>query len=78
MTSQIAGNAGRGVILVVDDEPDILIALQDLFEDEYRVLATTSPREGSLHAPHGNGYGGDPVGSANARDDRRRIPGPRP
>ncbi len=45
MTSQIAGNAGRGVILVVDDEPDILIALQDLFEDEYRVLATTSPRE---------------------------------
>ncbi|GJD95499.1 response regulator [Methylobacterium iners] len=35
----------RGTILAVDDEPDILIALEDLFEDEYRVLATTKPAE---------------------------------
>ena len=32
-------------ILAVDDEPDILIALQDLLEDEYRVLTTTQPAE---------------------------------
>ena len=38
-------NQTRGVILVVDDEPDILIALADLFEDEYRVISTTSPVE---------------------------------
>lgn len=35
----------RGIILAVDDEPDILIALQDLFEDEYEVRTTTSPSE---------------------------------
>ena len=34
-----------GTILAVDDEPDILIALEDLFEDEYRVLTTTKPAE---------------------------------
>src|SRR5690606_27227008 len=34
-----------GAILVVDDEPDILVALEDLFEDQYRVLSTTSPVE---------------------------------
>jgi PAS domain S-box-containing protein len=45
MTSQVPDNEKQGAILVVDDEPDILIALQDLFEDEYRVLLTTSPRE---------------------------------
>ncbi len=33
-------------ILIVDDEPDILVALQDLFEPRYRVLTTTSPAEG--------------------------------
>ena len=32
-----------GTILLVDDEPDILVALEDLFEDSYRVLSTTSP-----------------------------------
>ncbi|HEX8416046.1 MAG TPA: ATP-binding protein, partial [Methylobacterium sp.] len=35
----------KGTILAVDDEPDILIALEDLFEDEYRVLTTTKPAE---------------------------------
>ncbi|MFL4995861.1 MAG: response regulator, partial [Microvirga sp.] len=32
-----------GTILVVDDEPDILIALEDLFENDYRVLTASSP-----------------------------------
>ena len=35
----------QGTILAVDDEPDILIALEDLFEDQYRVLTTTKPAE---------------------------------
>ncbi|AWN44100.1 response regulator [Methylobacterium durans] len=35
----------RGTILAVDDEPDILIALEDLFEDTYRVVTTTKPAE---------------------------------
>ncbi|WP_238182670.1 response regulator [Methylobacterium trifolii] len=35
----------RGTILAVDDEPDILVALEDLFEDQYRVLTTTRPAE---------------------------------
>jgi len=35
----------KGTILAVDDEPDILIALEDLFEDEYRVLTTSKPAE---------------------------------
>ncbi|WP_154661114.1 response regulator [Microvirga lotononidis] len=33
----------HGTILVVDDEPDILIALEDLFENDYRVLTASSP-----------------------------------
>ncbi|MGX7708487.1 response regulator [Methylobacterium sp. Gmos1] len=37
--------AVRGTILAVDDEPDILVALEDLFEDEYRVLTTSQPAE---------------------------------
>ena len=45
MTSPVPNTDKKGVILVVDDEPDILIALEDLFEEEYRVLATTSPRD---------------------------------
>ena len=32
-------------ILVVDDEAEILTALEDLFEDEYDVVSTTSPAE---------------------------------
>ncbi|WP_230529990.1 response regulator [Microvirga roseola] len=36
-------NSRNGTILVVDDEPDILVALEDLFEDDYRVITTTSP-----------------------------------
>ncbi|MCJ2068687.1 response regulator [Methylobacterium sp. J-030] len=39
------GAAGVGTILAVDDEPDILIALEDLFEDSYRVLTTSRPAE---------------------------------
>jgi len=35
----------KGTILAVDDEPDILIALEDLFEDEYRVLTSAKPEE---------------------------------
>jgi len=35
----------RGTILAVDDEPDILIALEDLFEDEYHVITTTRPHD---------------------------------
>ncbi len=35
----------RGTILAVDDEPDILIAIEDLFEDEYRVLTSSKPAE---------------------------------
>ncbi|HJE25897.1 MAG TPA: response regulator [Methylorubrum populi] len=35
----------KGTILAVDDEPDILIALEDLFEDEYRVLTSSKPEE---------------------------------
>jgi PAS domain S-box-containing protein len=36
-------NAENGTILVVDDEPDILVALEDLFEGDYRVLTASSP-----------------------------------
>ena len=35
----------RPLILLVDDEPDILVALQDLLEDRYDILAFTSPAE---------------------------------
>lgn len=35
----------KGTILAVDDEPDILVALEDLFEDEYEIRTTTSPAE---------------------------------
>ena len=35
----------RPLILLVDDEPDILVALQDLLEDRYDILAFTSPVE---------------------------------
>lgn len=31
------------LLLLVDDEQEILVALTDLFEDRYRVLSTTSP-----------------------------------
>ncbi len=33
------------LVLLVDDEPDILVALQDLLEDEFRVLSTVSPHD---------------------------------
>ncbi|MCK2055356.1 response regulator [Methylobacterium sp. 37f] len=35
----------QGTILAVDDEPDILVALEDLFEDTFRVLTTAKPAE---------------------------------
>ncbi|WP_375453512.1 response regulator [uncultured Methylobacterium sp.] len=35
----------RGTILAVDDEPDILIALEDLFEDTYRIVTATKPAD---------------------------------
>ncbi|MBM1171219.1 response regulator [Microvirga arabica] len=41
LTSEMT--ATNGTILVVDDEPDILVALEDLFENDYRVLTSSSP-----------------------------------
>ena len=38
-------SSAPATILAVDDEPDILVALEDLFEDEYRVVTTTRPAE---------------------------------
>ncbi|MCE4223830.1 response regulator [Methylobacterium sp. C25] len=35
----------KGTILAVDDEPDILVAIEDLFEDEYRVLTCSKPSD---------------------------------
>ncbi|GEP10153.1 response regulator [Methylobacterium gnaphalii] len=35
----------KGTILAVDDEPDILVAIEDLFEDTYRVLTSSKPAE---------------------------------
>ncbi|MFD2262980.1 response regulator [Lacibacterium aquatile] len=43
--SQLLQAGQRGTILVVDDEQDILTAVEDLFEEEFRVLATTQPEE---------------------------------
>ncbi|WP_419729949.1 ATP-binding protein [Lichenicola sp.] len=37
--------AGLPKVLLVDDEPDILVALEDMLEDEFSVLATVSPHE---------------------------------
>jgi len=37
--------ARRGTILLVDDEREILVALEDLFDDSYDIVATTSPIE---------------------------------
>ncbi|MBA4792231.1 MAG: response regulator [Phenylobacterium sp.] len=41
-----AASDSRPILLLVDDEPDILVALEDLFEDDYRVVAARSGREG--------------------------------
>lgn len=35
----------RPVVLLVDDEAEILVALTDLLEDTFTVLSTTSPTE---------------------------------
>ncbi|WP_279356786.1 response regulator [Methylobacterium indicum] len=45
MTNNATTSILRGTILAVDDEPDILVALEDLLEDEYRVLTTSRPAE---------------------------------
>ncbi|GBQ23004.1 two component hybrid sensor histidine kinase and regulator [Gluconacetobacter sacchari DSM 12717] len=37
--------SGRPVVLLVDDEPEILVALSDLLEDGFTILSTTSPVE---------------------------------
>ena len=38
--------AERPVVLVVDDEPEILVALTDLLDQTYHVLAASSGEEG--------------------------------
>ncbi len=37
--------ASSGTLLVVDDEPQVLMALKDLLEEEYEVRVETSPRQ---------------------------------
>lgn len=46
MTASTAASTRRGTILVVDDEPDILTAIVDLFEDDYEVLTARSAADG--------------------------------
>ncbi|KXV80072.1 hypothetical protein AD953_00190, partial [Acetobacter malorum] len=36
----------RSVVLIVDDEPEILVALTDLLEDTYEVLPASSGERG--------------------------------
>ena len=36
----------RAQVLLVDDEPEILVALEDLLEEEFEVVATTDPERG--------------------------------
>jgi len=36
----------KPILLAVDDEPDILTALGDLFDDRFTLITTTSPEEG--------------------------------
>ncbi|MBZ6077785.1 response regulator [Microvirga puerhi] len=43
MTAPNKNASKLGTILVVDDEPDIIVALEDLFENDYRVLTSSSP-----------------------------------
>ncbi len=44
----LAEAADRPTVLLVDDEPDILVALEDLLEDDYQVLSAVSPEQGLL------------------------------
>ncbi|WP_181703956.1 response regulator [Chthonobacter albigriseus] len=46
MTIATDDTPDRATVLVVDDERDILVALQDLLEDEYAVLVAVSAEEG--------------------------------
>lgn len=54
MTQPLGSDRRRGTLLVVDDEPEILTALEDLFEEDFRVHAARSGAEGLeilRHAP---------------------------
>ncbi|MDB5369588.1 MAG: hybrid sensor histidine kinase/response regulator [Roseomonas sp.] len=54
MTYPTKSKRSRGTLLVVDDEPEILTALEDLFEADFRVHAARSGAEGLdilRHAP---------------------------
>jgi PAS domain S-box-containing protein len=46
MTQAMGSERRRGTLLVVDDEPEILTALEDLFEEDFRVHAARSGAEG--------------------------------
>jgi response regulator RpfG family c-di-GMP phosphodiesterase len=46
MTQPSPSGRSRGTLLVVDDEPEILTALEDLFEEDFHVHAATSGAEG--------------------------------
>ena len=46
MTQPMGSDRRRGTLLVVDDEPEILTALEDLFEEDFRVHAARSGAEG--------------------------------
>ncbi|MBO1074199.1 response regulator [Roseomonas marmotae] len=46
MTPPTGSEERRGTLLVVDDEPEILTALQDLFEEDFHVHAAHSGAEG--------------------------------
>ena len=43
MTFWSAKGPSRPLILLVDDEEEILVALTDLLEDQYEILSTTDP-----------------------------------
>lgn len=43
--TSLENKSSRSLILIVDDEAEILVALSDLLEDEFSILSTTSPYE---------------------------------
>jgi PAS domain S-box-containing protein len=46
MSNPTPGQRRQATLLVVDDEPEILTALEDLFEEDYRVHAASSGAQG--------------------------------
>ncbi|WP_076072533.1 response regulator [Sphingomonas montana] len=46
----------RPLLLIVDDEAEILVALEDLFEDEYRVLSASSGATGLALIAEGHDF----------------------